>query len=97
MSAFVVATPKITNPEKFAEYSKAAGATVGAHGGAVAKRGKYVETLAGNVDHQSVAVIEFSDIDALNTWFNSPEYQAIIPLRDEACDMTLVSYIAPPA
>jgi uncharacterized protein (DUF1330 family) len=97
MSAFVVATSIIKNLEKYAAYGKAATATLAPHGGTLAKRGKYAETLAGSGEHSVVAVLEFPNLDALNAWFSSPEYQAIVPLRNEACDMTITSYMVPTA
>lgn len=97
MSAFVVATSKIKDKEKFGAYAQAAGATLAAHGGSVAKRGQFDQTLAGEGAHHAVAVLEFADMDALNGWYQSADYQAIIPLRNEACDMTIVSYSAPAA
>lgn len=95
MSAFVIATSTIKDKEKFGEYAKAAAASLSAHGGSIAKRGQFGESLAGANSHHSVAVLEFADMESLNSWFNSSEYQAIIPLRNDACDMNLVSYTVP--
>lgn len=92
MSAFVVATPKIKDKDKFGEYSKAAGETLAAYGATVAKRGAFAASLVGGADHTAVVVIEFSDSNTIKEWYNSDAYQAIIPLRDEACDMTITSY-----
>jgi len=64
MSAFFVATSRIKDSQKYAEY--------GAN-----------------------AVVRFPDTAALKTWYQSPAYQALIPLRDEAVDMTLVAYEEP--
>ena len=97
MSAFVVATVSIKDDQRFGEYANAAGPTIAAKGGSVLKRGKFNGTLAGASDHSSIAVIEFPNGEAITDWYNSDAYQAIIPLRDEACDMTLVTYNAPPA
>ncbi|WP_415158715.1 DUF1330 domain-containing protein [Maritalea sp.] len=97
MSAFVIATAKIKDKVKFGEYGKAAAQTLATHGGTLVRRGQYSATLAGEGEHQGVAVLEFPDMDALNAWFNSPDYQAVVPLRNEACDMTITSYATPAA
>jgi len=34
-------------------------------------------------------------MEALKAWYRSPDYQALIPLRDAAADMTLVTYEEP--
>ena len=95
MTAFVIATAKIKDKDKFGEYGKAAGETVVAHGGSVIRRGQYNATLAGNRLYNASAILEFPDIEALNGWYNSTDYQAIIPLRNEACEMTITSHTVP--
>ena len=37
----------------------------------------------------------FPDVESAKSWFTSEEYQAIIPLRDEASDMSLVLHEVP--
>jgi uncharacterized protein (DUF1330 family) len=95
MSAFFIATSIIKDPKKFAAYGAGAGATLSAFGGELVIKGKAVETLVGSSAHQAVGVIRFADMQTLNAWYNSAEYQALIPLRDEAVDMTLVTYEVP--
>ncbi len=95
MSAFFIATSTIKNPAKFAEYGARAGASLAPYGGNLVIKGKAVETLAGTSNHQAVGIIRFDNMEALNNWYQSPEYQALIPLRNEAVDMTLVTYEEP--
>lgn len=95
MQAFFIATVKIKNPEKFQEYASKAAATFAAYGGEIALRGKAEEALAGSLNHGAVGVVRFPDMDSLQRWFKSKEYQAIIPLRKKAADMTIVAYSAP--
>ena len=33
---------------------------------------------------ERVVIIEFPDMDSLNAWYNSPEYQPLIVLRKES-------------
>lgn len=95
MQAFFIATVKIKNPEKFQEYASKAAATFAPYGGEIALRGKAEEALAGSLGHNNVGVVRFPDMDALLRWFKSKEYQAIIPLRKKAADMTIVAYSVP--
>jgi len=37
-------------------------------------------------------VIEFSSAEAVRTWYNSPEYQAALPMRLEAARGTLFMF-----
>jgi len=49
--------------------------------------------LGGESDgHQMVLVIGFGSMDVLNNWHSSPEYQALIPLREAGSDQHMVAY-----
>jgi uncharacterized protein (DUF1330 family) len=91
MTAFFVATVSIKHPDKFQEYAQKAAATFAPHGGEAVLRGKVDRVLAGKADHQAVGIVGFPDAEALSAWFNSPEYQALVPLRDEAADITIIT------
>lgn len=95
MTAFFVTMVTLKDAEKFQEYGAAAGPTIAAHGGKMLIRGKVEKVLTGNADHQMTAVASFPTMAALEGWYQSAEYQSLIPLRDEAADMTLVSYNEP--
>ena len=95
MTAFFIATSRIKNPQKFAEYGAAVGATIAAFEGQLVIRGMAVDVLAGTSDQQGVGVASFADMETLKAWYASPEYQALIPLRDEAAEITLVTYQVP--
>jgi uncharacterized protein (DUF1330 family) len=41
-----------------------------------------------------VVVIRFPDAQALDDWYSSDAYQALIPLRTEAADVDLINYEA---
>jgi len=95
MSAFFIATVRVKNPQKFQEYAKKAAETFAAHGGEIVLRGKAESALAGSDKHDAVGIVKFPNMDALNAWFHSQEYQTIIPLRKKAADMTIIAYSAP--
>ena len=95
MTVFFVATATVKDPQKFQEYAQKAGETLAPHQGELVLRGKKDNVLAGHTDHQTVGIIGFPNRDALDAWFGSAAYQAIVPLRDEAADMTIVSYVVP--
>lgn len=95
MTAFFVATVNIKNPEKYREYAQKAAATFAPHGGEAVLRGRVDGALVGTASHQAVGVVRFPSPQALTAWFESPEYQAIVPLRDEATEMTIITYSLP--
>lgn len=95
MSAFFIATTTIKDAGKFQEYASKAAKTFADFGGELVTKGKAEIALAGESDHQAVGVVRFPDLDSLNGWYRSPAYQALIPLRDDAANMTLVAYSVP--
>jgi uncharacterized protein (DUF1330 family) len=46
-----------------------------------------LETLTGAVNYDVFVLTEFPDADSACIWYQSAEYQALIPNRDEATDM----------
>ncbi len=43
--------------------------------------GGNVGLLEGAPEPKRVVITEFADIEAARRWYNSPEYQAILPIR----------------
>ena len=95
MTAFFVATVTVKDPVKFQEYARKAGETVAPYGGETVLRGKAHSALVGSLDHHAVGIVKFPSQDALAGWYDSPEYQAIVPLRNEAADMSIITYSVP--
>jgi uncharacterized protein (DUF1330 family) len=55
-------------------------------------RGKLSSVLSGNHDHTDAVVIRFPNLEAVNIWYSSPEYQSLIPIRKETAEMDLLSF-----
>jgi uncharacterized protein (DUF1330 family) len=89
MSALLSVTIQIKDPSRLKDYIAQVPATMAPFDAKMLSRGKLSKTLNGELTHQIEAVFEFPSEDALNGWYNSDAYQAIIPLRDEVCNMTL--------
>lgn len=58
-------------------------------GAEVVFRGRHAMVLAGDHHHQNAVVINFSDQATLQSWYASPAYQDLIPIRDQAADGVL--------
>jgi uncharacterized protein (DUF1330 family) len=95
MTAFFISTVTVKDPEKFQDYAQQAGKSFAPFGGEGVLRGKMKQALVGEADHQAVGIIKFPDMDSLNNWYQSAAYQKLIPLRNSAVDMTLVTYAVP--
>ena len=96
MTAFFVSRIRVKSQDKLQEYAQSAGPTVRAHQGKVVLQGAKSNTLLGDEagDHIT-AIAEFPSLDVLNAWFDSPEYQALTDLRDQAGDAQIVTYEVP--
>ena len=97
MTAFFLARAEIKDPAKFQEYGQKAGPTIKHYGGEFLVRGKLTELLTEGSASTVAAVAKFPDAEAAAAWYRSPDYQALIPLRDEAADMTIAVYEDPTA
>ncbi|HZW23530.1 DUF1330 domain-containing protein [Noviherbaspirillum sp.] len=92
MPAYIIGHITIKDAARWAEYRDKVGATITAWGGELVFRGKQLKVLNGTHTHTDAVVARFPDAAALLGWHDSPEYQALIPIRDAGADVTLVSY-----
>lgn len=85
MPAYLIAFAKAKNATRIPEYSAAAGPTVIAAGGTIVSRGK-VRSLAGSFHADTCLVVKFDSAAAIDAWYQSAAYQALLPLRDEVME-----------
>jgi uncharacterized protein (DUF1330 family) len=90
--AYLVGHVTVVRADKWAEYTSQVPATLAPWGAELVFRGKQVAALAGANPHADIVVIRFPDLAALNGWFSSPAYQSLIPLREQAAEVVLLSY-----
>jgi uncharacterized protein (DUF1330 family) len=82
--AYLVVEHIITDAAKFEEYRTKVGPMIAKHGGRYLTKGnthRFPE--GGHWKPERVVVIEFPDMDALYSWYNSVEYQPLIALRKQ--------------
>jgi uncharacterized protein (DUF1330 family) len=85
MAAYLIATVRISNPERFVEYAKAIAGLSERFGGEYIVRGKVSEVLEGDSDpDERVVISRFPDADAARAYLHSSEYQAGAALREGA-------------
>ena len=90
MAAYLVANIDVGDPAAFEEYRKRVPATIAAHGGRYLSRGGAVEVLEGEFNAKRIVVLEFPNVAAVRAWYASPEYQALLPLRERAAKTMLM-------
>lgn len=89
MSAYVIGSFHIDNPEGFAPYSPASVQSIQPHGGDVLVAELATEVLEGEPLPVTI-VLRFPDRDHAHAWYNSAEYEAIRPIRQQNSHGSLV-------
>jgi uncharacterized protein (DUF1330 family) len=96
MTAYAVIEMAITDLPAMLPYIAAAPATIAAHGGhyvvrpSMDQRSGNAEMTEGEPGAYPVKVIvAFASLAAGHAWYNSPEYQAIVPLRHASAACTM--------
>ena len=99
MPAYVIANITIHDPGAYAEYAAGTPATIAAHGGRFLVRGGEVTPMEGDWRPDRLVVLEFPDMDAARRWYDSPEYQPLLAVRERAAtsDLVMVEGHEPPA
>ncbi len=88
--AILSVTIQVKNSEKLKEYVSQVPMTMKPFGAKMLVRGKVQKILSGTYHHQIEAVFEFPSVAAIENWYASDAYQALIPIRDEAAHMNIV-------
>ena len=92
MAACIVGTITVRDEALWARYLAGVAETFRRYGGEVLLRARSPVPLSGKAHGERVVVARFADMAALRRWFDSPEYQELIPLRDAAADVVLTAY-----
>jgi uncharacterized protein (DUF1330 family) len=91
-NAYVIGHITVKDDEKWEAYRIAATASLAPWGAELVFRGRDAAVLAGEHTHTNAVVIRFPDRKAVAGWHSSAAYQALIPLRQQAADVILLSY-----
>jgi len=92
MSACVIGHITVKDAEKWAQYRAQVPATLAPWGAELLFRGTLAGILAGRHPHTDTVVIRFPDQAAVDGWYQSAAYQALIPLRQQAADLDLLTF-----
>lgn len=92
MAAYIIGTIRVVDPAEWQRYVERVGDTFAPHGGRVLLRGRKAKDLARTAHGDRVVVAEFPDLPALLQWHDSPEYQALVALREAGAEVVLTAY-----
>ncbi len=91
MTAYLIANVLETiDGDKLKEYSAANHEFMVAYGGKVVKGGPGT-VIEGDITSDRAVIIEFPDMDSLNGWYNSTDYQPLKAMRLSAAKGFLIA------
>lgn len=88
MTAYLIVRALITDESRFAEYRRAVVPLIESFGGKHVRSGP-VELLEGDPSDFRIALFEFSSMDAIRAFWNSPQYQPMKKIREGAAELTV--------
>lgn len=91
---FVIGQITVKDEARWAEYRSRVPATLESWGAELVCRGQQTAIYSGECPHRDVVILRFPNRAAADGWFESAAYQALIPLRQQAAEVVLVSYEA---
>lgn len=92
MSAYVVVSIEVHDPERYAEYIERAPATVANHGGRYLVRAGRSEALEGEWELNRFVVLEFPTYEAAKGWYESEDYAPVMAIRHATATSRMVLY-----
>ena len=84
MAGYIVADIEITDSDEYQKYAQQTAATLERYGGKFMVRGGQPETLEGDWKAKRIVIIEFPSVEQAKAWYDSPEYSAIIGIRQRS-------------
>jgi len=82
MSALIIVDLTPTDNERLSTYSALAADSLIIYSGEFIAKGP-IEALHGEMPYSTKVVIQFPDRESAENWYNSEDYQAIIPIRNQ--------------
>jgi len=90
MAAYIVATVRINDPERFAEYGKGIAGLSESFGGVAVVKGPVTEVLEGSSPvGERVVVTRFDNPEAARAYIASEQYRAAAALREGAAEVEM--------
>ena len=89
MKGYVIANVHVTDAAGYEAYRSRTAEIIACHGGRFLVRGGAVEVREGDPGIGRLVVLEFESVEAARTFYDSPEYQAVVPIREANAESSL--------
>ena len=90
MKGYIVANVDVTDADAYEPYKAQVHAIIARYGGRYLVRGGAIEVREGEPGLSRLVILEFPSVEAARTFYDSPDYQAIVPIRQAHARSTLV-------
>ena len=90
MPVYVIAQGKIENRAMIDQYVAKVIPTIESHQGRTIAFDGDPEVVEGKIEYPRTVIVEFPSMTAFRAWYDSPEYQEILPLRLKSAPGTLI-------
>ena len=84
MPVYLIIDITIIDQDAYGDFVERVPAVVEQYGGRYLARSGAVSTMVGDWQPERIVLIEFESIDQVQEFFASPEYLAIVPLREQS-------------
>jgi uncharacterized protein (DUF1330 family) len=91
MAGYIIARVKVTDPEKYQDYTAVSPGLIAKYGGRFIVRGGETATLEGPEETGRIVVVEFDSLEQAKAMYQSEEYQAAIKLRAGAATAQFIA------
>lgn len=81
MSAYFIVDIEVLEPADYEVYRDKVPPTIAAYGGKYLTRGGRVVPIEGDWMPKRFVILEFPSVAQFKNWYDSPEYQAVLPIR----------------
>lgn len=86
----IVEAKKIMDKTKYGEYIQKVPRTIEKFAGKYLARGGEIKVVSGDWNPNRLIIVEFESMDKFKAWWNSSEYRAIAPLREQSAKTNAV-------
>jgi uncharacterized protein (DUF1330 family) len=90
MPVYLIIDIAIIDPEVYGEFVEQAPAVVEKYGGHYLARSSEISTMVGDWRPERIVLIEFDTIEQVQEFFASPEYLALVPLREQSANSRVI-------
>jgi uncharacterized protein (DUF1330 family) len=84
MAVYLIIEINVYDQELYSEYTAQVLPLVERYGGSYLVRGSELYPVSGDWHPERLVLIQFETVDLVQDFLTSPEYRALIPLRDRA-------------